>query len=164
MEQSEAVDIVEIGQLLDNFVIGMDRLFGIFPIRIDRDAADGVLDMFLPEGILHTPFGRAEGRQAINKGWERVAALEMPSDGPEYIQHHVTSREIRRVDPTTAYTFVYVQALTDRGLDHWGTYEDRIVKVADGWKFAERLVSVQGWVPGGYYSGMPNPQNPVRHW
>ncbi|PHV67141.1 nuclear transport factor 2 family protein [Williamsia muralis] len=164
MEQSEAVDLVEIGQLFDMFVVGMDRLFGGFPITIDRKAADGVLNLFLPEGILHTPFGRAEGREAINKGWERVAEMETPPGGPKYVQHHITSREIRRVDPTTAHTCVYFLAVTDHGLDHWGVYEDRVVKVADGWKIAERLAIVHGFVADGYYSGMPNPQNPVRHW
>ncbi|MGZ4531614.1 MAG: nuclear transport factor 2 family protein [Mycobacteriaceae bacterium] len=164
MERDWALDLVEIGALLDAFVVGMDRMFGPFPIRLDLAAADGVIDLFAPDGVLHTPFSRSEGREAIRESWERVAGFDTPADGPKYVQHHLTSREITRVDATTAYTTVYVQGLTDVGLDHWGLYEDRLVKLSEGWKLAERLVSVTGCVPGGYYANLPNPRNPIRTW
>jgi hypothetical protein len=164
VNRPDAADAMKISMLIDEFVIGMDRLFGTFPIRVDGEAAVRVLDLFVPDGILHTPFSRAEGRDEIRRGWDRVASFEAPADGPRYVQHHVTSREIVQVDPDTAHTTVYVQGITDRGLDHWGSYEDRVQKVAGEWKFVERVVTVKGCVPGGYYAGLPNPVNPVRHW
>jgi hypothetical protein len=164
MNTTEVCDRLEINTVLDDFVIGQDKIFGTFPIRMDRAAADAVLNLFAPEGVLHTPFGRSEGRDAIRANWERVAAFDAPEDGPKYVSHHITSRATTFLDATTARATVYHQAITDRGLDHWGYYEDRLIKLTDGWRFAERLVIVQDWVPGGYYAGLPNPQNPVPTW
>jgi hypothetical protein len=164
VDATEVRDRLEINTVLDDFVIGQDKIFGTFPIRLDRAAMERVLNLFTPDGVLHTPFGRAEGRDAIRANWERVATFDTPADGPKYIRHHITSRATRLLDATTALTTVYHQAITDRGLDHWGSYEDRLVKSSQGWRFAERLVIVQDWVPDGYYAGLPNPQNPVPTW
>ena len=164
MELDEVRDRAEIEAVLHDFAVGLDLIFGTFPIHLDPAAAAKVLELFAPDGILHTPVGRTEGREAIRAGWERVATFDAPPGGPKYCRHHLTSCEITLVDSSTAHTTVYVQAITDRGLDHWGWYEDRMVKLADGWKFAERLVTVHDWVDGGYYASLPTPQNPVRSW
>jgi hypothetical protein len=36
------------------------------------------------------------------------------------------------------------------GLDHWGRYTDRFVRVDGTWLFAQRSVRVDGATPGGW--------------
>lgn len=162
MELSEVRDRVEIATLFDDFAFGIDRLYGV-SLELDPAAGAAVFDLFTRDGILHTPFLRAEGREAIREVWS--GGVTRTADRlPKYARHHLTSREINFVDSTTAHTTVYTQCLTERGLDHWGYNEARIVKLADGWKIAENLVTVQDWVADGYYASLPNPKNPVRTW
>ena len=162
MEWDEASDRAEIAAVFDTFAFGIDRLYGV-SLELHPAAGVAVFDLFAPDGILHTPFLRAEGRKAIREVWAG-GVTRTAERLPKYAQHHLTSRQVEFIDSRTAHTTVYTQCLTERGLDHWGYNEDRMVKLADGWKIAEKLVTVQGWVPGGYYASLPNPQNPVRPW
>ena len=50
----------------------------------------------------------------------------------------------------TATSRCYYQVLTDRGLDHWGRYIDRYRRVDGRWRFAERKVTTDGVIPGGW--------------
>jgi hypothetical protein len=38
------------------------------------------------------------------------------------------------------------------GLDHWGRYLDRYVRIADQWRFAERRVFVDGQREGSWFA------------
>ena len=40
--------------------------------------------------------------------------------------------------------------MTDRGLDHWGRYQDAYRPVGDAWLFASRRVRIDGYTPGGW--------------
>jgi SnoaL-like domain len=164
MQITEACDRMEIAALIDDFAIRLDRALGGFPFHFSAAETERVLDLFAPDGILHTPFGRAEGKEAIRDVWSHIATLDVPDGAPKYIRHFMTSREVVLVDENTAHATSYVQGVSDSGVDHWGQYEDRLIKLDDGWKFAERLVIVHDWIPEGYYARLPNPQNPTRTW
>jgi hypothetical protein len=151
---SEACDRVEIDAVIDQFVVGLDALYSVFPVRLESEALAAVFECFAADGVLESPFARTEGRDAIREAWARVATTEPSAEAPKYLRHHLTSRATAFDDPTTARTTVYMQALTDRGLDHWGYNEYRMVKEPGGWKFAEQVVTVQDFVPGGFYAGL----------
>jgi hypothetical protein len=151
---SEACDRVEIDAVIDQFAVGLDTLYSVFPVRLEPAALAAVFDCFAADGVLQSPFARTEGRDAIEEAWARVATTEPSASAPKYLRHHLTSRATAFEDATTARTTVYMQGLTDSGLDHWGYNEYRMVKQADGWKFVEQIVTVQGFVPGGFYAGL----------
>jgi ketosteroid isomerase-like protein len=159
MMASEIYDRVEIESVIGAFAVGLDSLLSVFPVRLDPAELAAVFDYFAPDGVLQSPFARTEGREAIREAWARVATLEPTENSPKYCRHHLTSFEIVLTGPTTAEALVYMQALTERGLDHWGYNEYRMVKLADGWKFAENVVTVQDWVTGGFYDGLPHSAN-----
>jgi SnoaL-like protein len=154
MKFSEACDRAEIDSVIDSFVVGLDLLLSVFPVRLDPAATAAVFNSFAPDGVLQSPFARTEGREAIRDAWVRMASSETPASAPKYVRHHLTSRRTVLHGPITASTTVYMQALTERGLDHWGYNEYRMVKSKQGWLFAEQVVVVQDYVPGGYYAGL----------
>jgi hypothetical protein len=47
----------------------------------------------------------------------------------------------------------YFLVLTAVGLDHWGTYRDRLVRLEGRWRFAERAAHVEGSAPGSWAEG-----------
>jgi ketosteroid isomerase-like protein len=62
-----------------------------------------------------------------------------------HVRHFTSTHQIDFDDDSHAAGRLYFAVLTDVGLDHWGRYVDRYVKTADGWRFARRSVSVDGW-------------------
>ncbi len=62
-----------------------------------------------------------------------------------HVRHFTSTHQIDFDDDDQASGRLYFAVLTDVGLDHWGRYVDRYVRTADGWRFARRSVSVDGW-------------------
>lgn len=62
-----------------------------------------------------------------------------------HVRHFTSTHQIDFDDSTHATGRLYFEVLTDIGLDHWGRYVDRYVRTTDGWRFARRSVSVDGW-------------------
>ena len=67
------------------------------------------------------------------------------SSSVTHVRHFTSTHQIDFDDSSHATGRLYFAVLTDIGLDHWGRYVDRYVKTADGWRFAHRSVSVDGW-------------------
>ena len=66
------------------------------------------------------------------------------SAGPKYIRHFTATHQIDLVDETHATGRCYFAVLMHSGLDHWGRYIDRYVRIDGNWKFEERQVFVDG--------------------
>jgi hypothetical protein len=62
-----------------------------------------------------------------------------------HVRHFTSTHQIDFDDADHASGRLYFVVLTDVGLDHWGRYVDRYVRTAEGWRFARRSVSVDGW-------------------
>ncbi len=103
----------------------------------DRGRIDELAACFADDGILEFPGGRGIGRVGI------VAALSGGEANPSrsFVRHHV-AMPIIEVDGSTARVRSYFTVVSDDGPDHSGTYTDRLVRKADGWRFAERRVRV----------------------
>ncbi|MDW3219513.1 MAG: nuclear transport factor 2 family protein [Acidimicrobiales bacterium] len=111
-----------------------------------------MLELFTPDATMHIPSGSHHGRDAIEGMFTNAAAKTGDGAGAAaaFIRHFTASLQIDVGDEHTATSRCYYQVLTDRGLDHWGRYIDRYRRVDGRWRFAERKVTVDGRVPGGW--------------
>jgi uncharacterized protein (TIGR02246 family) len=131
-------------------------LLGLYTWSGDRGDAAGVADLFTADGVLDVGDhgGRWEGQQAIADNLEAVAArIAAAAGAPGRVQHHVSSVSIDLDHHDSATVRSYFLVLTATGPDHWGRYRDRVVETAPGgrWLFAERVVRVDGHVPGSVF-------------
>jgi ketosteroid isomerase-like protein len=62
-----------------------------------------------------------------------------------HVRHFTSTHQIDFDDDSHAAGRLYFAVLTDVGLDHWGRYVDHYVRTDDGWRFARRSVTVDGW-------------------
>jgi hypothetical protein len=59
----------------------------------------------------------------------------------------VASTLIELTGTDTASASSYFSVFTEVGLDHWGSYRDRLARVGEGWLLAQRRVRVDGATP-----------------
>ncbi|MDM7957637.1 nuclear transport factor 2 family protein [Blastomonas sp.] len=108
----------------------------------DRGRVAELAACFSDDGVLEYPGNRAAGPDAI------VAALTDGARNPAitFVRHHVTNPLIE-LSGETATARSYFAVTSDNGPDHSGTYSDRFVKTAFGWRFAHRTVRID-WQSG----------------
>lgn len=84
---------------------------------------------------------RHEGRSEI----EEIFTGVRDGVAVELIRHLTATHLIDVVDADHATGRLYFQVLTERGLDHWGRYADRYVRVDGRWRFGERVVTTDAF-------------------
>jgi uncharacterized protein (TIGR02246 family) len=111
-----------------------------------------MLELFTPEAVMHIPSGSHHGRDAIEAMFTNAASKTGGGDTAlaKFIRHFTSTLQIDVDSADTATSRCYYQVLTDQGLDHWGRYIDRYRCVDGRWLFAERKVTTDGVVPGGW--------------
>lgn len=120
----------------------------------DRGRIADLSELFSARGALDMGDhgGRLEGPAAIRAGLQQVAdrlAAAGPGGGPiGLVQHHVSSVLVSDVSGAGARVRSYYAVHTAIGLDHWGRYLDRLELEIGRWRFAERVVLVDGVSPG----------------
>ncbi|NBU85281.1 MAG: nuclear transport factor 2 family protein [Sphingomonadaceae bacterium] len=126
MDKQELSDREAIRDLLARYTYDGDRG------RIDMLAA-----CFADEGVLEYPGNHGSGPDGVK------AALTSGQRNPaiSFVRHHITNPLIE-VAGDTATARSYFQVVSDNGPDHAGTYSDKLVRTAQGWRFAHRLVRV----------------------
>lgn len=119
----------------------------------DRGRIDDLASLFTTQGVLDLGDhgGRLTGPAAIRAGLEQVTerlATAGPGGGPiGLVQHHVASIQITEVSGAGASVRSYYAVHTAVGLDHWGRYFDRLELEVGRWRFAQRMVLVDGAHP-----------------
>lgn len=104
----------------------------------DRGRVAELAACFAADGVLEYPGAKAQGPEAIGAtlsgGGTRNPALR-------FVRHHITNPliEVTGVAATARSYFAVHSAI---GPDHSGTYDDRLVRTGDGWRFAHRRVRV----------------------
>jgi hypothetical protein len=116
----------------------------------DRNRLADIAACFAPEGALTiSDQDPMIGPDAIVAGLS--AQVSRFASGPvplTHVRHHVSSVRFAGVTRERADVTSYFLAVTDIGVDHWGTYRDVLVPVADRWLFASRKASADGFSPG----------------
>lgn len=103
----------------------------------DRGRIDDLAACFAPDGVLEYPGAAPCGPAAIK------ASLSSGTRDRRltFIRHHITNPLII-VDGDAATARSYFCVHSNFGPDHSGTYDDRIVRTAEGWRFARRRVRI----------------------
>lgn len=133
-----ATDRDEIRDLLARYTYNGDR--GRLGEMTACFAADGIL-----EYLGKAPQGPAAIAAALSSG-TRDARLT-------FIRHHITNPLIA-VDGDSATARSYFTVHSNFGPDHSGTYDDRLVRAADGWRLAHRRVRIDWQAEGSLFERM----------
>lgn len=122
-----------------------DTLWGLFAPHavMELDDADGQTTVYDGREEIKRIFTGAQAR--VQERLERA--------GPTYVRHFTATHQIDLVDTDHATGRCYFAVIIDDGLDHWGRYIDRYVRIGDDWKFEHRRVQVDGLVAGSWFAG-----------
>lgn len=114
------------------------HLLATYTYNGDRGRIAELAACFAADGVLEFPGATATGPEAI------VAALSAGGSADPrrtFVRHHTTNPLIE-VNGDTATARSYFSVWSNHGPDHAGTYSDQLVRSADGWRFARRLVRI----------------------
>jgi hypothetical protein len=109
----------------------------------DRGKLAELAACFTGDGVLVSAAFRAEGREAIAK--HLLALMDTSHPSLKTVQHHLTTTLIEPEGEAIARCRSYFMVLTDIGLDHAGSYHDRLVLRDQQWLIAERSVRLN-WI------------------
>lgn len=109
----------------------------------DGGELEEYVDLFTDDARWEMPGSALEGRDNLHAGAvERRAA---GSVGPGSNTRHVITTQAVSVDgdeaTSDAYWQFWVNTATEPSVALFGTYQDRLVRTADGWKLAHRTIS-----------------------
>jgi len=121
---------------------------------VDAGRLDELLLLFMEDAVLEAgdlppARGRAAIREVFRGTGERLAA----GAARPLIRHHLTSVVVDVEGPEAASAASYFLAVTERGVDHWGRYRDRLVRQGDRWLIQHRRVRTDGRAPGSVFGG-----------
>lgn len=113
------------------------HLLACYTYSGDRGRIADLAACFASDGTLEFPGATACGPDQI------VAALTTGPANPQrtFVRHHVTNPLIE-VDGNQAAARSYFTVYSNNGPDHAGTYNDRLVRTVQGWRFAHRQVRI----------------------
>ena len=117
-----------------------------YSIAGDRLDLESYIATFTRDGTVEMEGLTVQGHDAIRQ-WLGANVAFRRADGarPSFVRHHLTTCQIELTSQTTARGRTYWQVVTDVGLDHAGTYNDRF-RVEDGrWLIEHRKVATN-WV------------------
>lgn len=103
----------------------------------DRGRINELAACFAEDGVLEFPGGSGIGPEGV------LEALSQGSPNPErtFVRHHITNPLIE-VTGDTATSRSYFTVISDNGPDHSGTYDDRLIRGEQGWRFSLRRVRI----------------------
>lgn len=113
-----------------------DPLWGLFADDAVMETGNAGEDLTRYDGL--------SGIKQIFEGAQSRVATQLETAGPTYIRHFTATHQIDLVAADHAEGRCYFAVIIDNGLDHWGRYVDRYVRIGGDWKFAHRRVTVDG--------------------
>jgi hypothetical protein len=118
----------------------------------DAGRFDETLALFAADASLTVlPSRHYEGHREIRSLFTEAArTTRAPEPSARLIRHFTATHQIDLVSPSEGTGRCYYAVLTDVGLDHWGRYVDRYVYRDERWLFAQREISVDRAIPGGW--------------
>lgn len=103
----------------------------------DRGRVAELAACFTDKGVLEFPGDSPAGPEAI------AASLSSGTRDPRltFVRHHITNPLIA-IEGDSATARSYFTVHSNFGPDHSGTYDDRLVRTPQGWRFAHRRVRI----------------------
>jgi hypothetical protein len=119
----------------------------------DRGRFEELASTFMEDGVLDGRDGPVRGRSAIAKSLVAARKVRLASPGRKitFSRHNLTTSRIEFTSQTEADGWTYFLMVTDFGLDHAGTYVDKLRKCGDRWLFAHRRVKIHWDSPESTY-------------
>jgi 3-phenylpropionate/cinnamic acid dioxygenase small subunit len=127
----------------------------------DTGRFDPLFELFADDAVMET--GDAHGEMTVYDGRENVKRIflgaqdrvqqQSATAGPTYIRHFTATHQIDLVDADHASGRCYFAVIIDGGLDHWGRYVDRYVRIGGDWKFQHRKVTIDGRTAQSWFAG-----------
>jgi hypothetical protein len=116
----------------------------------DAGRLDDVIGLFTADGLIE--FGGAEhvGAEGI-RGMFVANGARLRASGirPGRVLHLSSTLTIDLDGPDAATAQSYFTVMSGIGVDHWGRYRDQFAVSGGGWRFGSRVISVDGFAPGG---------------
>ena len=117
----------------------------------DRGRFDELLALFAHDASMDIGDGATyEGVNAIRSIFTDTRDSVVDAAGPKFLQHHTTGLLLAVADREHATGHAYFAVMTDRGIDHWGRYQDAYRLGDDAWQVASRRGRTDGRTPGGW--------------
>ena len=117
----------------------------------DRGRVTELAACFAKDGVLEYFGDRHIGPAAI------VARLTSGERDPRrtFVRHHLANPLIE-VDGDRATARSYFAVTSNAGPDHSGTYDDKLVRTTQGWRFAHRRVRIDWQAETSLWPAMPS--------
>ncbi|MGD9701027.1 MAG: nuclear transport factor 2 family protein [Acidimicrobiia bacterium] len=126
----------------------------------DTGRFEPLWELFAEQAVMET--GDAGGELSVYDGREQIKQIftgarervqqQLETAGPTYIRHFTATHQIDLVDADHAAGRCYFAVIIDSGLDHWGRYIDRYVRVGGQWTFEHRRVLLDGRVATSWFA------------
>ncbi len=112
----------------------------------DRGRVAELAACFAENGVLEYPGDSPQGPAAI------AASLSVGERDPRitFVRHHITNPLIA-VEGDAATARSYFAVHSNAGPDHSGTYDDALIRTAEGWRFSRRRVRVDWQAEGSLF-------------
>ncbi|PKP95079.1 MAG: hypothetical protein CVT77_00280 [Alphaproteobacteria bacterium HGW-Alphaproteobacteria-16] len=118
------------------------HLQSIYNTSGDRAKIDDLVATFTDDGVLEVPNTRHEGHAAILAFLSNVAATGSDSVDLRGSRHHLTTSRIEFDDTAAAQGWTYFFVMRAGQMLQEGTYIDRYIRTAQGWRLAHRRVKI----------------------
>ena len=120
---------------------------------VDRGRIDELVLLFAEDGTLEAgDRPPAHGHEAIRAFFAGTKDRLAAAATRPLIRHHVSSVLVEVASPESATAVSYFLAITERGPDHWGRYQDRLVQRTGRWLFQSRRARSDGYAPGSLFA------------
>lgn len=133
--------------------VGVTNLMATYQFLADAGRIRELVALFAPDAVFNTNNERFVGIDAITGLFTQTGEM-FRGAGFLPARHHLSSIQIDVSPDGTATTCACFQYIGTRGLDHWGTYRDKIAPVGVGWQFVQRWATVEGCVPASPFFAM----------
>lgn len=133
---------------------GVTDLLTTYQYLADTGRVERLAQLFAPDGVLEIGSKTFTGPDEVlglmtRTGGDFTDADFLPA------RHHLSSIHVEPQPDGSAKTYACFQFIGTRGLDHWGTYRDVVVRSGDGWRFKRRRVITEGFAPGSRLAPLP---------
>lgn len=128
----------------DRVRVGVTHLMSSYQYFADTGRIESLAQLFLPDGVLEIDGERHAGTDAIRAFFLATAGRFADADFLP-ARHHLSSIYVDPQPDGTVATYACFQFIGTHGLDHWGTYRDVATQTDDGWRFAHRRVTTEGF-------------------